>query len=328
MSDSEVRYNLLKPSCFTPSRTPRTTLGADGWVYGADYDSRNWGAKAAEWAVELPAGAYALLYEVDGKQGEVWDGLGVYVGEDRVGVLSHHDGPYSRAMSIKLNAESNVSIMVKCYAPARYRLMLVEGDTPAAWAPAKGETLTGGGALMSANLLDGVKPEITQCGSMADGVLTSTESKDAWQDVATWPITADTLAENQTVHIGLSAKWHGAAATTGTAWACIKYADASGYTNSVQVKIDGIATEWKRLSLSAVVPSGMRIVDFHISADHIDAAFDATSLVLSYGSPVVLASAEHTRGDIVRVPLSVCDGIVSMHVSACPLSIEIQAIIH
>jgi hypothetical protein len=147
---------------------------------------------------------------------------------------------------------------------------------------------------MSANILDGVKPEITQYGSMADGVITSTASKDAWQDVATWPITADTLTENQTVHIGISAKWHGAAATTGTAWACIKYADASGYTNSVNVKIDGIATEWKRLPLSAVIPSGMHIVDFHISGDHLDASYDAMSPVLSYGSPVCLASSAHT----------------------------------
>lgn len=152
MSDSEVRYNLMKPSCFTPSvaNSENNTgtmyaLGADGWVCGAGYDSRGWRAKAAEWAVELPAGAYALLYEVDGKQGDVWDGLQVYVGEDRVGSFSHHDGPYSSAMSIKLNAESNVSIMVKCYAPARYRLMLVEGDTPAAWAPAEGEEIAGGG---------------------------------------------------------------------------------------------------------------------------------------------------------------------------------------
>lgn len=131
-----MRYNLLKPSCFTPSvanssnnSSTMYALGADGWVCGAGYDSRGWRAKAAEWAVELPAGAYALLYEVDGKQGEVWDGLQVYVGEDRVGSFSHHDGPYSSAMSIKLNAESNVSIMVKCCAPARYRLMLVESDS-------------------------------------------------------------------------------------------------------------------------------------------------------------------------------------------------------
>ena len=82
MSDGGMRYNLLKPSCFTPSvanssnnSSTMYALGADGWVCGAGYDSRGWGAKAAEWAVELPAGAYALLYEVDGKQGEVWDGL-------------------------------------------------------------------------------------------------------------------------------------------------------------------------------------------------------------------------------------------------------------
>lgn len=172
---------------------------------------------------------------------------------------------------------------------------------------------------MSANLLDGIKPEITQYGSMADGVLTSTPLKDAWQDVAIWPIAADTLAENQTMHIGLSAKWHGAAATTGTAWASVKYADASGYTNSVNTRIDGITTEWKRLSLSPIVPSGMRVVDFHISADHLDAAFDATSLVLSYGSPVTLASSAHT-------PYATQDHVAAKYATKAALKVTSDAV--
>ncbi len=172
---------------------------------------------------------------------------------------------------------------------------------------------------MSANLLDGINPEITQYGSMADGVLTSTASKDAWQDVARWPITADMLAENQTMHIGLSAKWHGADATTGTAWASVGYADASGYTNSVQVKIDGITTEWKRFSLSPVVPSGMRVVDFRISADHLDAAYDLTSLVLSYGSPVTLASSAHT-------PYATQDHVAAEYATKAALKVTSDAV--
>lgn len=148
---------------------------------------------------------------------------------------------------------------------------------------------------MSANLLDGIKPNITQYGSMANGVITSSTPKDNWKDVALWPITTGKFASNQTMHIGISLKWHGVASTTGTAWASVKYADAAGNTNSVDVRIGGITTEWKRFSLSAVVPSGMRIVDFHISAQKLDAAYDATNPVLSYGTaPVVLASAEHT----------------------------------
>lgn len=174
--------------------------------------------------------------------------------------------------------------------------MCVRGTEPAAWAPADGETLAGGGALMSANLLDGVKPEITQYGSMADGVITSTPLKYAWHDVARWPITTETFAKNQTMHLGISAKWHGKAATTGVAYAAVKYADAAGSINNADIQISGITTEWQRFSLSAVIPSGMHIVDFHISADHIDAAYDATNPVLSYGSaPLTLASAEHTH---------------------------------
>lgn len=147
---------------------------------------------------------------------------------------------------------------------------------------------------MSANLLDGVKPGITRYGSMADGVITSSTPKDEWHNVAVWPITTGKFAENQTMHLGISAKWHGKAATTGVAYAAVKYADAAGNVNNVDVQIDGITTEWKRFSLSAVIPSGMHIVDFHISGNHIDAAYDATNPVLSYGSPLVLAISSST----------------------------------
>lgn len=174
------------------------------------------------------------------------------------------------------------------------RNVMVTKNDFMAWAPAGGETLAGGGALMSANLLDGIKPEITQYGSMADGVITSSTPKDSWKDVAAWPITTGKFAENQTMHLGISAKWHSAAATSGTAWASVKYEDAAGNANNVAVQINGITTEWKRFSLSAVVPSGMRVVDFHISARNLDAAYDATNPVLSYGSPIVLAIASAT----------------------------------
>ena len=147
---------------------------------------------------------------------------------------------------------------------------------------------------MSANLLDGVKPEITQYGSMTDGVITSSTQKADWKDVAIWPITTGKFAENQTMHLGISAKWHGKAATTGVAYAAVKYADAAGSTNIADIPISGITTKWKRFSLSAVIPSGMHIVDFHISGDKLDAAYDATNPVLSYGSAVRLASSAHT----------------------------------
>jgi hypothetical protein len=177
-------------------------------------------------------------------------------------------------------------------------VMLVEGTEPAAWAPAEGETLAGGDALVSANLLDGIEPTIPfpQYVTESDGVLTSSVPTDNWYDLAYWyPQTpTQALAENQTMHLGISAKWHGAAATAGTAWASVKYEDSAGNANSVNAAIDGITTEWKRFSLSVVVPSGMRVVDFHISAQNLDAGYDATNPTLSYGSPVTLASSAHT----------------------------------
>lgn len=153
---------------------------------------------------------------------------------------------------------------------------------------------------MSANLLADVKPTIPyngQYATVSDGVFTSSVRTGVWYNVAQWTLpTTQTLAKNQTFHIGISAKWHSAAATSGTAWAAVRYVDAAGNIHDANAKINGITTEWKRFSLSAVVPSGMRIVDFHISAQNLDAAYDATNPVLSYGTePLVLASAEHTH---------------------------------
>ena len=151
MSDSEAKYNLLKSSCFTPSAANQANGSstmyalADGWVLGGGSDSRAWGAGHAEWAVELPAGTYTLLYEVDGKQGSRYDALQAFIDTKVIAAISHHDGPYIAGAKFTLDADSTVKIMVKCFAPARYRLMLVEGNTPAAWAPAEGETIAGGG---------------------------------------------------------------------------------------------------------------------------------------------------------------------------------------
>lgn len=153
---------------------------------------------------------------------------------------------------------------------------------------------------MSVNLLAGVEPTLVQSASMPNpvsmenGVITSGVWKDVWYDIATWTVSLDSVTENQTVHIGLSVKWHDAAATTGSAWASVRYADAAGNINNADSAIDGITTEWQRFSLSMVVPSGMRLTDLHISAKQLDAAYDATAPCMSYGSPVALASSAHT----------------------------------
>lgn len=148
---------------------------------------------------------------------------------------------------------------------------------------------------MSANLIAGVGPTLLRYhATETDGVITSSAWKETWYDVATWPVTLDAVAENKTVHIGLSVKWHDEPATSGRAWVSVMYADAAGNTKSADAAIDGITTEWQRFSLSFVVPSGMRLTDCHISAQNLDAAYDATNPVMSYGSPVALASSAHT----------------------------------
>lgn len=145
---SEQTYNLLSRSCFDASKLLSTAykLGDDGWCVGGTMDDRGWSYDKSEWSATLPAGTYTLSYEVDGTQGDHWDGVKMYLGnDDGEFVFGHTDGPALRTRTFALTAETEVRLMVKCYAPARFRLMLVEGTTPAAWAPADGETMPGGG---------------------------------------------------------------------------------------------------------------------------------------------------------------------------------------
>lgn len=145
---SEQTYNLLSRSCFDAAKLSGTMykLGDDGWCVGGTEDAREWYYDNAEWSVTLPAGTYTLSYEVDGTQGDKWDQLVAYLGEDGASfAFGHTDGPALRTYTFALTAETAVRLMAKCYAPARFRLMLVEGTTPAAWAPAEGESLPGGG---------------------------------------------------------------------------------------------------------------------------------------------------------------------------------------
>lgn len=288
---SDEANNLLKKSDFKPgiaNANNKTStiyaLGDDGWVSGAGIDYRSWDAKNAEWAVELPAGAYALLYEVDGKQGNVWDGFGVYVGDSRVGSAGHHDGPYVQKVAFELSAASTVHVMVKCYAPARYRLMLVEGTEPAAWAPAEGETLAGGGALMSANLWDtsteNFKPD-------ANGVYLVGKSTGELRCTITG---ASALAENQTVHMGASLRGSG----KGALKPFVGYKDAAGNVNWVGFPAWTPTDQWQRFEGSCVVPSGMTPTRFGFNTSKATGDMEVLNPAFSYGSPVCLASSAHT----------------------------------
>jgi hypothetical protein len=274
---------------------------ADGWlhVHGTQDYPYALGVTSTKTPIHLEAGEYFMSAEVEGGGLGTYSYFSVWLTDDSRSIGSAPQG-YPRYGNLALSVTEPVDVYVNVNAGAigetvdyRMRFMLVEGDTPAAWAPAEGETLDGGGALMSANLLDGVTPNHGNC-PLADGVLTSVVIDSGWYDVGIWPVSLDAVAENQTLHLGASVRWHGEAAKAGTAYMSVKYADAAGHTNDINVALDGIAAEWRRISAEVVLPSGMRIVDFHTSANRLDAAYDLTAPTLSYGSPVTLASSAHT----------------------------------
>ena len=164
-------------------------------------------------------------------------------------------------------------------------VMLVEGDTPAAWAPAEGETLTGGGALMSANLWDQSMANTTPD---ADGVYLSGVGTQVSANVTG----TSALTENQTVH--MSASLMGVDA--GSMGAYVRYRDAAGNRNWVGFPTWTPTGQWQRFEATCVVPSGMKIDQVGFNTTASTGAIKLANPVFSYGSaPLTLASAEHTH---------------------------------
>lgn len=165
----------------------------------------------------------------------------------------------------------------------RVRWMLVEGDTPAAWAPAEGETLAGG-ALMSANLWDtsteNFKPD-------ANGVYLVGKSTGELKCTITG---ASALAENQTVHMGASLRGSG----KGALKPFVEYKDAAGNVNWVGFPAWTPTDQWQRFEGSCVVPSGMTPTYFGFNTSKATGDMEMLNPAFSYGSPVTLASSAHT----------------------------------
>ena len=289
MSD-EQRKNLLKG----------TGDGADFSCYKASFDTTEPMVVGRQYTLSLCVDEVTNT-GVDNPRIATFDGAGWWNAGDIYGT-GYKSLTFTYAQPYEDHSDANT---VNLYnypevsgATRRVRLhdlMLVEGDTPAAWAPAEGETLAGGGALMSANLLADANLTIPypSYASENDGVITST-ARDMWYNVAEWYVTLDPVTENQTVHASVSMKWHGAAATKGVAYMSVAYKDANGWDNVVDVVINGITTEWKRFEMTCVVPSGMTVDHLHVSSANLDAAYDVTAPCMSYGSPVSLAVASHT----------------------------------
>ena len=181
-------------------------------------------------------------------------------------------------------------------APSNYGLsmcayMLVEGDTPAAWAPAEGEILAGGGTLMSANLWEA--ENVTPAENPEGGIYTCSGIRGVRTNVA-----LDRLAENQVFHCGFSVN-PGADDVFSFA---LCYKDAASRVNYAFSEDTSVpAGKWTRVSASAVIPSGMTVYQMVI-CDNNNASgtsgWKVTNPVLSYGSPVVLAISEITATDV------------------------------
>ena len=183
-----------------------------------------------------------------------------------------------------LTAPDDAEYVVVSWCEGERRPMLVEGTTPAAWAPADGESLPGGGALMSANLLEGIKPTLANRTTESDGVWhnagrTSTDGHDDW---LVWDLAGQsTLATNQTYHVGLSTR--GASANPASLRATIGYRDAAGNVNFVNSYQLPIGTSWGRAEATIVVPSGMTPFGFYVAAYGTCPETWLTSPTLSYG---------------------------------------------
>lgn len=177
------------------------------------------------------------------------------------------------------------------------RPMLVEGTTPAAWAPAEGETLAGGGggALMSANLVDGKSPILSNGATYIDGVYTfqANEQSEFRSAIDIFIPDTSVLADNQTCHFGYSVKVASGASYSG--YPAVRYVDAAGNVNYVGNTVTATGTgDWQRVETSFVVPSGMRVDDCILIQNGKQPTTYVTGIVLSYGSPVTLAISTTT----------------------------------
>lgn len=162
-------------------------------------------------------------------------------------------------------------------------IMLTEG-APHAWAPAEGETLAGGGALMSANLWDvsaaNLKPD-------ADGVYNVGKTAG---ELSCSIAGASALTENQTIHMGASLR----GADKGCLKPFVGYKDAAGNLNWTGFPAWTPTDQWQRFEGSCVVPSGLTLTNFGFNVSGATGDIEVMNPAWSYGSPVCLASSVHT----------------------------------
>ena len=308
MSDSTV-YNLLRGTtgkAYSATLPENATYkGTAEFVLDAPHAKGDAFTLSFDVRLSAPGQLAAYLYNPDGNTNKSVYVDGTYVRDGVDGYVWYEAGPEWRHVAITWEYKEAPVKLVDRIIPARMfgantavgttvevrNLMLVEGTEPAAWAPADGESLAGGGALMSANLLDGLTPMLYH-GTTEDGGVFHKGATTGHYDLVVWDLPDQAALEtNQTYHVGLSVR--GAARNVDSLWMAVGYKDASGARNWVKTYIS-IGTSWGRAEGTLVVPSGMTPFAAYITTFNTGPETWMTAPTLSLGSPVPLASSAHT----------------------------------
>lgn len=154
MSSNQI-YNLIKSGNLSNNAIAGISFewDAGGWlhVHGTQNSATAWGVTSQKTPIHLEAGNYFLSAEVDGGGLGTYNYFSVWLTDDSGSIGSATQG-YPKYGNIALSVTEPVDVYVCVNAAKkgatvdyRMRFMLVEGTTPAAWAPAEGEELAGGG---------------------------------------------------------------------------------------------------------------------------------------------------------------------------------------
>lgn len=130
----------------------------DGWLdgRGVTQDPRSWQSTLdtvtkCDFSCELAPGTYTLTAECDGPDTYMNELVRIW---NASGALYNVSFPTSEGMGKPVTFEVTDDTAGTWYVVgkrrgARWRAALFAGDAPAAWAPAEGETLAGGGVVLS-----------------------------------------------------------------------------------------------------------------------------------------------------------------------------------
>lgn len=156
MSSNQV-FNLIRSENLSDNVWNGVSFewGADGWlhVHGTQESGAAWGVTSQKTPIHLEAAKYVIsAYAEEGGLGS-YAYISVWLTDDSAPVKSdgmHWLSSWYGYLVLTVTKPVDVYVCVNAGAMGatvdyRMRIMLVAGDTPAAWAPAYGETLAGGG---------------------------------------------------------------------------------------------------------------------------------------------------------------------------------------